>query len=121
MTRQEIIAAISAAEQTAATLRRLLIEIDGTPPPSAAAPYRRGPFIDTGRAEQITRMSRSWLYKLVHVRPDAAWKIETGAVRYSQPALLEIIAGMGPREQSVLSAESATATIHLTRGEGYLS
>lgn len=120
MTRDEVIAALAAAETTAETLRRLLIEIDGTPPPQAAAPYRRGPIIDTGRAEQLTKMSRTWLYKLVRCRPDAAWKIETGAVRYSQPALLEIIAGMGPREQRVLGAESAGVTIHAAHETDYL-
>ena len=119
MTREELISAIAAAETTAATLRRMLADIDVTPAPCAPALYRRPPFLDTGAAERLTKMSRTWLYALPRRRPDCAWKIETGAVRYSQPALLEIMAGMS-REVSVLREESAGSTIHRAREEDYL-
>ena len=59
MTRDEIVAAIAAAETTAETLRRMLAEMDGTPPPSAAAPitHRSRP-VGIAVAERITGMSR---------------------------------------------------------------
>ena len=93
MTRDEIVAAIAAAETTAETLRRMLAEMDKTPPPSAAAPitHRSRP-VGIAVAERITGMSRTWIYQLARTCPGVGWQLATGAWRFERDALLAAVA-----------------------------
>jgi len=87
MTRDEIAAAIAAAEATAEALRRLLAEVDGRGAPSAPAALEADREISTSVASKIMRCGYSSAYRrarkfnLAHQTANGEWKFSERAVR----------------------------------------
>lgn len=108
MTRDEIVAAIAAAETTAETLRRMLAEMDKTPPPSAAAPTR---WINTSQAAKISRRSYSWLYATAS-KYGFGFRLPCGSWQFDQIALIAFLSGVASAQESEDCEQSEAAAIH---------
>ena len=108
MTRDEVIAAIHAAETTAATLRRMLAEIDGLPAQIAPAPTR---WINSAQAAKLSRRSYSWLYSTAE-RYGFGFRLPSGSWQFDQSALLAFLTGVASAQESERREVSDSVAIH---------
>jgi hypothetical protein len=104
VTREEIVAALAAAEATAAALRRMLAEHDGAP---ERAPEPR--LVDSKVAERISGKSRSWLYSNAK-KYGLGFQTESGSWSFHEDRCRAFRNGqIVEREDCAGAAKSATA------------